>query len=214
MNDIQITQTETMLEELRREFPELKKIFKKAVNGEFINENSLKSGESNLYRLIVNNANLVKQYFMVIGYELYIDKGFCYFLNTIDNIKDEKINPQDRKEINALVSCMAAFAFFKNINNNFGVIKDFEFTISNIENEMINNPLTQTVIQKSDKNVSYRKYIETQLKHLKNNGYIEEVSSKEGKYKTLNSLFYLVDRINSLEILSENENEGDKNENN
>lgn len=204
MNDLQINQIEVSLEELRRTYPEIKKIFEKAIHGEFINANSSTPGESSLYKTIVNNTNLIKQYFMIIGYELRLEKGYCYFLATIESENDETANLQDRKEIKGLVGCMSAFALLKNVNNNFGLIDGFEFTLSTIEMEIANDPIYDTIIpMRSNGDDSYRKYIEKLISLLKLHGYIEEVSKKEKRYKTLNSFSYLVERVDNLEIIGE-----------
>lgn len=204
MNDIQLNQIEISLEDLRRTYPEIKKIFEKAVHGEFINANSSTPGEPSLYKIIINNVNIIKNYFMIIGYELRIEKGYCYFLGTIESESDETTNSQDRKEIKELIGCMSAFALLKNINNNFGLIEGFEFTLSNIEAEITNDPSYDAMLPTTSKtDDSYRKHIERMISLLKSNGFVEEVSKKERKYKTLNSFAYLVERVESLEIYGE-----------
>jgi len=204
MNDLQISQMEMLLTDMRRDYPELKKIYEKAINAEFINVNSSNTGESALYKIIVNNQELIKRYFMIIGYELCMENGYCYFIGTIDSEKDEQVTAEDKKEIRDLVQCLQIFALLKNINNNFGVIKDFEFNISNIEMAINNNAEYRAMISLNEKNEnSYRKYIEKQINILKNNGYIEEISKKEGKYKTLNSLDYLIKKAELIDIREE-----------
>ena len=143
----------------------------------------------------------------MIGYELCMKNGYCYFLGTIESEKDENVSVQDRKEIKDLVQCMQIFALFKNINNSFGLIRDFEFNISNLEMAINDNAEYRAMISLENKNEdSYRKYIEKQVNILKANRYVEEIEKKEGKYKTLNSFDYLIDRINTIEIM-EDDNE-------
>ena len=207
MTDMQINQAEISLDDMRNSFPEFRQIFQKALNADFINANSSNIGEPALYKIIVNNQKLIKKFFLMIGYELCMRNGYCYFLGTIESEKDESVNAQDRKEIKDLVQCLQIFALFKNINNNFGLIRDFEFNISNLEMAINNNAEYRAMISLENKNEdSYRKYIEKQVAILKSNGYVEEIEKKEGKYKTLNSFDYLIDRINTIEIM-EDDNE-------
>lgn len=207
MTDMQINQAEISLDDMRNSFPEFRQIFHKALNADFINANSTTIGEPALYKIIVNNQKLIKKFFVMIGYELCMKNGYCYFLGTIESEKDENVSVQDRKEIKDLVQCMQIFALFKNINNNFGLIRDFEFNISNLEMAINDNAEYRAMISLENKNEdSYRKYIEKQVNILKANGYVEEIEKKEGKYKTLNSFDYLIDRIKTIEIM-EDDNE-------
>jgi len=204
---MQINQVEISLDDMRNSFPEFRQIFQKALNADFINVNSSRIGEPALYKIIANNQKLIKKFFVMIGYELCMRNGYCYFLGTVENEQDENVSAQDRKEIKDLVQCMQIFALFKNINNNFGLIRDFEFNISNLEMAINDNAEYRAMISLENKNEdSYRKYIEKQVNILKSNGYVEEIEKKEGKYKTLNSFDYLIDRINTIEIM-EDDNE-------
>jgi len=204
MNDLQLNQAEMLLGVMKRDYPELKKIYEKAINAEFINVNSSNAGEPALYKTIVNNQKLMKRYFMIIGYELCMENGYCYFIGTIDSEKDEQVSAEDKKEIRDLVQCLQIFALFKNINNNFGVVKDFQFNISNIEMAINDNAEYRAMISLNEKSEnSYRKYIERQVNILKNNGYLEEINKKEGKYKTLNSLDYLIRKAELIDIREE-----------
>jgi len=208
MNDMQINQAEIYLEEIKRNFPEFKKIFSKATNAEYINENSKNIGELSLYKFILNKQEIIKRYFSIIGYELQLRKGYCYFVSSLESENDEKVDASDRKNIKDIVVCLQIYGLLKNINNNFGLVKGLEFSISSIESAVSQDPRLKTMIKINDKSKeSYRKYIEKQIWILRSNGFIEEINKREGTYKTLNSFEVLNELIKSIETPEDSEDE-------
>ncbi len=204
MEDIDKSQAEYFLGKMYMDYPELEKLFIKAIKGEFINNNSANSEESNLYRVTKNNEELFTKYFQIIGYKLKVDDGFCYFTSTYNSIKDEGISSTDKPQINGIVQCLEIFNFLKTINNNFGTLRDMEFQISSIEDAVNNNSEFSMMIPDNKKNAdTNRKHIENIINTLKKNGYVEEINKSEQKFKTLNSLQYLIDIVYRVDIEGE-----------
>jgi hypothetical protein len=169
------------------------KIYKAILSGHFINENSRKSGYSELYKIIDENEVELRAYFKPLGYILIRRAGYFYFAS--DNVLEKK------SMLNLIIDYIEIIDFFKTLDNNFGV--GYYFTISSIENKLssANMELEDIVLKmKRTKTQNNREFIQKIIDKLKKNGFIEEQDSIRGKYLVLNSYDYIETLLREVEI--------------
>ena len=91
MKDLNLVMLKDNLHEFRIEFPETIKIFNTLSSGGFINKSSSNLEEQRHYKTLTTNGNVFKEFFSLIGFELIIEDGYCYFVDRINSFNDEKI---------------------------------------------------------------------------------------------------------------------------
>lgn len=201
MKEIQLHNLETLLIEANRDMSKVfEDIHKKAMQGSFINLNSSTIKEKTLYRFIDNNFGLVKNYFKLIGFELIKDghKGYCYFASS-----NEEDNSRNLTLANYL-KILDYLPFLLTADANFGIVKNYEFTASGLEQSISNNVELKDLIGKSKK--TNREYIDMLIRDFRQAGYIEELNSKEGRYLVLNSIDYIMS-LNQVIAIDEDNND-------
>jgi len=170
----------------------LQKIYQIILRGEFINENSTKKGNSEIYEAIVSKEIEIKAYFQAIGYILFSREGYFYFAH------DEA--PNTTSALEKMVDYIDIANFLKIVDNNFGV--GYRFRLDSIENFLNNNIELQEIVFKMkglNANTN-REYIQKIIDKLRKDGFVEETNSANSEYIVLNSYEYIESFLNEVEI--------------
>lgn len=192
------------LHEFRIEFPETIKIFNTLSSGGFINKSSSNLEEQRHYKTLTTNGNVFKEFFSLIGFELIIEDGYCYFVDRINSFNDEKITSENQTQIGKVVDFLQIFILLKAVFNSIDLVDRFEFTIGKLEEAINNNNEYKSKVPNLNKSESNRKAIENSLSKFSSAGFIEEINKKDGRYRTLDSLKYIINIAHSIDIFEEN----------
>jgi len=170
----------------------LQKIYQMILRGEFINENSSKKGNNEIYEAIVTKEIEVREYFKAIGYILFKREGYFYFAH------DDA--PNSSSALERIVDYIEIANFLKMLDSNFGV--GYRFRLDSVENLLNNNiELQEIVLKMKGLNANTnREYIEKLIDKLRKDGFVEETSSTHSEYLVLNSYDYVESFLNEVEI--------------
>jgi hypothetical protein len=170
----------------------LQKIYQLILKGEFINENSSKRGNNEIYEAILAKEQEVREYFRAIGYVLIKREGYFYFAH------DDAANTPTALE--RLVDYIDIANFLKMLDSNFGV--GYRFRLDSVENLLNNNiELQEIVMQMKGLSANTnREYIQKIVDKLKKDGFVEEQNSANGEYVVLNSYDYVESFLSEVEI--------------
>jgi hypothetical protein len=170
----------------------LQKIYQLILKGEFINENSSKRGNNEIYEAIADKEKEVREYFRAIGYVLIRREGYFYFAH------DDA--PNTPSALEKLVDYIDIANFLKMLDSNFGV--GYRFRLDSIENLLNNNIELQEIItqMKGLHATTNREYIQKIVDRLKKDGFVEEQNSANSEYVVLNSYDYIEAFLNEVEI--------------
>ncbi len=170
----------------------IKRIYEVILRGNFINENATQDGFSELYRVVYNNQDVLREYFRPLGYILLQRSGYFYFAR------------DDAEESQAVLERMVDYIdivnFLKVLDSNFTV--GYRFTINSIETQLNSSVELQDMASKmrgiSIK--SYREFSDRIVERLMKNGFIEEQDSVSEEYIVLNSYDYIESFMKEVEI--------------
>ena len=170
----------------------LQKIYQIILKGEFINENSSKRGNNELYEAIVSKESEVREYFRAIGYVLIRREGYYYFAH------DDA--PNTPTALERLVDYIEIANFFKMLDSNFSV--GYRFRLDSVEHLLNNNiELQEIVMQMKGLNTNTnREAIVKIVDKLRKDGFVEEQNSANGEYLVLNSYDYIEAFLSEVEI--------------
>jgi len=170
----------------------LQKIYQMILRGEFINENSSKKGNNEIYEAIVSKELEVREYFKAIGYILFKREGYFYFAH------DDA--PNTSGSLERIVDYIEIANFLKMLDSNFGV--GYRFRLDSVENLLNNNIELQEIVLKMKglhANTN-REYIEKLIDKLRKDGFVEETNATHSEYVVLNSYDYIESFLNEVEI--------------
>lgn len=204
MKELNLVILKDNLREFRIEFPESIKIFNTLSSGNFINKSSSSLEEQRHYKTLTSNSSIFKEYFLIIGFELIMEDGYCYFVDKIISANDEKVTGENQTQISKIVEFLEIFILLKTVFNSVDLVDSFEFTISKLEEAINNNSEYKSKVPSLNKSDSNRKAIENILAKFSSGGFIEEINKKEGRYKTLDCLKYIINIAHSIDIVEEN----------
>lgn len=186
---------EAQLNDLNKKAPEITTIFKFLQKGLYINENSSKADIAKAYRYIGDNESLIRALFKPFSYQLIKRPGYYYFVNY-----DSTISPN---EIDTISDYIEILYFLKTVDNDFSSRNDFTFRLSSLEASLNEKIELQDImhkmkaIKKADTN---RAFIENLVKKLVNDGFIEEIDTKENKFLVLKSFDYIESFYKEIEV--------------
>jgi triacylglycerol esterase/lipase EstA (alpha/beta hydrolase family) len=170
----------------------LQKLYQMILKGEFINENSSKRGNSELYEAVVEQEKEVREYFRIIGYALIRREGYFYFAH------DDAPNTQSALE--KIVDYIDIANFLKMLDSNFGV--GYRFRLDSVENLLNNNIELQEILaqMKGLQANTNRESVQKIVDRLRKDGFVEEQNSANGEYVVLNSYDYIEAFLSEVEI--------------
>lgn len=168
------------------------KIYQTIINGGYINENSSKSGNSELYEAIVSKESELRAYFKPLGYILMKREGYFYFAR--DDISDGE------SSLELIVDYIEIANFFKTLDANFSV--GYRFSLTTMEHQLNTNIELQDLSNKMKgiKANDNREFIQKIVDKLKKDGFIEEKNSVSREYMVLNSYNYIEYFLGEIEI--------------
>ena len=170
----------------------LQKIYENILKGNFINENSSKNGNSELYEAIMLKESEVRAYFKAIGYILMKREGYFYFAH--DGASDSV------SALEKMVDYIDIASFLRTVDSNFSV--GYRFRLSSLENQLNNNIELQNLATKM-KGINAkdnREFIQKIIDRLKKDGFLEEVNSGHSEYIILNSYEYIENFLGEVEV--------------
>jgi len=170
----------------------ISKIYDVIIKGNFINENSNKNSNAEIFKVTSENEDEIRAYFKPIGYTLIKRNGYFYFAR--DDAFDNQTNLENMVDYIDIVN------FLKTLDSNFKV--DYPFVLSSMENILINNIELQDmknkmrVINAKDN----REFIQKIVEKLKKNGFVEERNKVNGEYIVLKSFDYIETFFKEVEV--------------
>ena len=171
---------------------QMEKIYQTILKGNFINENSSKNGNSEMYDSIMSKESELRAYFKPIGYVLIKREGYFYFAH--DDASDSV------SALEKIVDYIDIASFLRTLDSNFSV--GYRFRLTSIENQLNNNIELQELAYKM-KGISAkdnREFIQKIIEKLKKDGFVEEINSTNGDYIILNSYEYIETFLGEVEV--------------
>ena len=171
---------------------QIQKIYENILKGNFINENSFKNSNSELYEAIMLKESEVRAYFKPIGYVLMKREGYFYFAH--DEASDSV------SALEKMVDYIDIASFLKTVDSNFGA--GYHFRLSSLENQLNNSIELQDLAYKM-KGINAkdnREFIQKIVEKLKKDGFLEETNSTNSEYIILNSYDYIESFLNEVEV--------------
>ncbi len=182
-----------MLIETKELLPQyMQKIYATILKGAFINENSSKNSNTELYNAIAGQEAEVRAYFAPIGYILMRRAGYFYFAH------DEASDGVSALE--KIVDYIDIVNFLKTVDNNFSV--GYRFKLSSLETQLNTNIELQELAKKM-RGVgakTNREFVQKIIDRLKKDGFVEELSTVNSEYIILNSYDYIEMFLSEVEI--------------
>ena len=168
------------------------KIYQTILRGGYINENSSKNGNAELYEAIVSKESELRAYFKPLGYALIKREGYFYFAR--DDVSDGE------SSLELIVDYIEIANFFKTLDSNFSV--GYRFALTTMEHQLNKSIELQDLSSKMKgiKASDNREFIQKIVDKLKKDGFIEERDSTKGEYMVLNSYDYIEYFLGEIEI--------------
>jgi len=170
----------------------IEKLYQHILKGNFINENSSKSGNSELYNAIISKESELRAYFKPIGYVLIRREGYFYFAH------DDA--PDSISALEKVVDYIDIASFLRTIDSNFSV--GYRFSLTSMENQLNINIELQDLAHKMKWIVAKdnRDFLEKIIDRLRKDGFVEELNSTKAEYIILNSYDYIEAFLNEVEV--------------
>jgi len=182
-----------MLIEVEELVPQhIEKIYQIILKGGYINENSSKNGNAEIYEAIVSKESELRAYFRPLGYALMRRAGYYYFAR--DDASDGEA------ALEQIVNYIDIANFLKTLDSNFTV--GYRFLLTSMEHQLNTNLELQdlSLKMKGIKADDNRGFIEKIVDVLRKDGFVEETNSKNGEFIVLNSYEYIETFLGELEI--------------
>jgi len=177
-------------------------IFDRLSKGEFICSNSSEQEIQQLYAIIDNRYEDLKEYFAQIGFDLKRENEYFYMAR-----RDES-KASIKRKIDKYFKWIDIFDFLKTFDNT--IDPGYRFTISEIHNKLDVEANLKEKLEKLStytRKKNYRKSIQKIIDMLCKEGFAELENEVEGRYKILASFKYLEDMIMNINIPDEIQNE-------
>ncbi len=170
----------------------IEKIYQIIIKGGYINENSSKNGNSELYDAIVSKESELRAYFRPLGYALIRREGYYYFARN-DASDGEAALEQ-------IVDYIEIANFFKTLDSNFSV--GYRFSLTSMEQQLNSNLELQNLSlkMKGIKADDNREFIQKIVDRLRKDGFVEEQNSANGEFIVLNSYEYIETFLGEVEV--------------
>jgi hypothetical protein len=168
------------------------KIYQIILKGAYINENSSKNGNVELYEAIVSKESELRAYFKPLGYALIKREGYFYFA------RDDA--PDGEAALELIVDYIDIANFFKTLDANFTV--GYRFSLTSMEHQLNTNIELQDLSNKMKgiKAKDNREFIQKVVDKLKKDGFLEERNSANAEYIVLNSYDYIEYFLGEIEV--------------
>jgi len=170
----------------------IEKIYAIILKGGFINENSSKNANSEIYDAIVEKEAEIRAYFLPLGYALIRRAGYFYFAH--DEASD------GTAALEKIVDYIDIVNFLKTVDNNFNI--GYRFKLSSIETQL-NASMELQELAKKMRGINFknnREFVQKIVEKLKKDGFLEEISSINAEYIVLNSYDYIEFFLNEVEV--------------
>jgi len=190
------------------EIPKSDKIFDWLSKGNFISSNAVDQDLRHYYAIIEDNFSALYQLYEQVGYTLEEGNNYYYF-----GKKDELQNSQSvEKKIEKAHKWIDMMAFFTTYDPSF--TRGYRFSPSDILRQInvnveLKEQLEQLSEQTSKKTSNYRDILDSVLKTLKDEGFIDLENERTQTYKVLDAWHYLEQMVMAVNI-SEDEEESNK----
>jgi len=182
-----------------------KDIYEFLLRGRFLSEDSPQF--EGLYKVLVENEDILRAYFRKIGLELKKGDGYYYFARdeeqqTLENKIEAAYNWID------LLDFMVSFAQAQQTV----FTKGFSFTKAELENACdVNSELQYKLenlllVKKAKKNNSLADKVEKVIGEFRKSGFIEEIDPTVRRYRILASIGYLESLVMALNLPEEENN--------
>jgi len=168
------------------------KIYQIILKGGYINENSMKSGNAQLYDAIVSKESELRAYFLPLGYALIRREGYYYFG------RDDA--SEGEAALEQIVDYIEIANFFKTLDVNFTV--GYKFSLTSMEHQL-NSSLELQDLSLKMKGISVndnREFIQKIVDRLRKDGFVEEKNSVNGEFIILNSYEYIETFLDEVEV--------------
>ena len=182
-----------MLIETKELLPQyIQKIYTIILKGGFINENSSKNSNAEIYNAITTKEAEIRAYFLPIGYILMRRAGYFYFAH--DEASD------GASALEKIVDYIDIVNFLKTVDNNFNI--GHRFKLSSVETQL-NSSMELQELAKKMRGISFksnREFVQKIVEKLRKDGFVEEVSSVNSEFIVLNSYDYVEQFLSEVEI--------------
>lgn len=170
----------------------IEKIYQIILKGGYINENSSKSGNSELYEAIVSRESELRAYFRPLGYALISREGYYYFAR--DDASDGEA------ALEQIVDYIDIANFLKTLDANFSV--GYRFSLTSMEHQLNSNLQLQDLSSKMKgiKSNDNREFIQKIVDRLRKDGFVEEQNSANSEFIVLNSYEYIETFLGEVEV--------------
>jgi hypothetical protein len=168
------------------------KIYQTILKGGFINENSSKNGNAEMYEAISTKESELRAYFEPLGYILMKREGYFYFA------REDASDGESALEL--IVDYIDIANFFKTLDVNFSV--GYRFSLTAIEQEL-NSSIELQELSSKMKGIranDNREFIQKIVDKLKKDGFLEERNSVNAEYIVLNSYDYIEYFLGEIEV--------------
>jgi len=168
------------------------KIYQTILKGGYINENSTKNANAEMYEVIVSKESELRAYFKPLGYILMKREGYFYFA------REDASNGEMALEL--IVDYIDIANFFKTLDVNFSV--GYRFSLTAMEQQLNSNIELQELSSKMKgiKAHDNREFIQKIVDKLRKDGFLEERSSTNAEYIVLNSYDYIEYFLGEIEV--------------
>lgn len=188
-----------LLKEMKNLPRQTARIFEELSKGHFINANSNDAVQRELYTVVENHFDDLTPYFLQIGFELQAGDGYYYFSR-----QEEKADIE--RKVSAAYKWIDILDFFNTFNNGFA--PGYRFYTSQLLEEVRVNGLLRNKLEelsgRSD-NKPAREKIDSLLKKMLREGFIEKIDEHDDAYKVTAALHYLEQLILAIEVPEEEE---------
>jgi predicted DNA-binding protein len=190
------------------EIPKSDKIFDWLSKGNFISSNAVDQELRHYYAIIEDNFSDLYQLYEQVGYTLEEGNNYYYF-----GKKDELQNSQSaEKKIEKAHKWIDMMAFFITYEPSF--TRGYRFSPSEILQQInVNVELKEQLDQLSDrtskKNSNYRDILDSVLRNLRDEGFIDLENERTQTYKVLDAWHYLEQMVMAVNIREDETDSGE-----
>jgi len=190
------------------EIPKSDKIFDWLSKGNFISSNAVDQDLRHYYAIIEENFSALYQLYEQVGYSLEEGNNYYHF-----GKKDELQNSQSvEKKIEKAHKWIDMMAFFTTYDPSF--TRGYRFSPSDVLRQInVNVELKEQLDQLSDrtskKDGNYRDILDSVLKNLRDEGFIDLENERTQTYKVLDAWHYLEQMVMAVNISEEETDSGE-----
>ena len=170
----------------------IEKIYQIILKGGYINENSSKNGNNEIYEAIASKESELRAYFRPLGYALMRRAGYYYFA------RDDASDSEAALEL--IVDYIEIANFLKTVDTNFNV--GYRFMLTSLEHQLNSNVELQELASKMKgvRAEDNREFIQKIVDKLKRDGFVEETNAKNSEFIVLNSYEYIETFLDEVSV--------------